>query len=79
MQARKSRGEKDLVFVRVVKGGLPVLFCCALEDVNTYGYATAENRRNHLKIEPEKYMTGLVAMTADGASVNFGIKTGLLT
>lgn len=42
-QARKTGSEKELVFVRVVRGGLPVYYVVALQDIDEYGNATAEH------------------------------------
>jgi hypothetical protein len=42
-QARKTGSEKELVFVRVVRGGIPVYYVLALQDIDEYGDATAEH------------------------------------
>eukprot|EP00117_Sycon_ciliatum_P050508 scpid58576/ scgid0727/ len=43
LQARKTRSEKELVLVRLVKEGEPVFFTLALMNVDDYGDATANN------------------------------------
>lgn len=78
--ARKTGNEKELVMVRVVKDGRPVYFVVALEDIDSFGDATAENLhksidhafQQNLKIANVKYTKALVSATADGASVNTG-------
>ncbi|KAJ8038164.1 hypothetical protein HOLleu_19166 [Holothuria leucospilota] len=85
-QARKTGKEKELVMVRVIKAGQPVYFVAALEDIDEYGDANAENLhrsinnafQNKLKIGMAQYTNALVSATADGASVNTGIYNGLL-
>lgn len=79
-QARKTGKEKELVMVRVIKAGQPVYFVAALEDIDEYGDANAENLhrsinnafQNKLKIGMAQYTNALVSATADGASVNTG-------
>lgn len=79
-QARKTGNEKELVMVRVVKDGEPVYFVVALEDIDSYGDATAEHLHKSMdhalqemvKLPLEHYTKALVSATADGASVNTG-------
>ena len=69
-----------------MKDGHPKFFVAALENVDSYGDATAENLNKsikhalteQLKLPDNKYTTALVSATADGASVNTGIYNGLL-
>ncbi|XP_038063160.1 zinc finger protein 862-like [Patiria miniata] len=85
-QARKTSSEKELVMVQVVKAGHSVFYVAALENIDSYGDANAENLHksldnaleNKLKIPHDKYTKALVSATADGASVNTGIYNGLL-
>ncbi|CAM1308543.1 Uncharacterised protein at_DN2367, partial [Pycnogonum litorale] len=86
-QARKTGKEKELVLIRLVRGGIPVYYCVSLADVSSYGDATANNLKvciddvfvKKLGLPADKYTNSLVSMTADGASVNFGQYNGLLT
>ena len=79
-QARKTGNEKELVMVRVVRSGRAMYFVVALEDIDSYGDATAENLLKSidnafqckLNIPLAKYTASLVSATADGASVNTG-------
>ena len=57
--------EKELVFVRKVKGGIPKSIDNIFE--------------NKVKLSEDKYKYGVVSTTADGASVNFGKYRGLMT
>lgn len=86
-QARKSGGEKELVFIRVIKNGEASYLCVALEDVDAFGCANAENLElsiknaflKKLKISESDFTKKIISATADGASVNFGQYNGLLT
>jgi hypothetical protein len=61
-QARKTGSEKELVYFRMVRGGIPVCYAAALQDVDSYGDATAENIKrsidstflNKLDCKPER-------------------------
>ncbi|XP_033632523.1 zinc finger protein 862-like [Asterias rubens] len=85
-QTRKTGNEKELVMVRVVKDGHPKFFVAALENVDSYGDATAGNLHKSIKhaltekvkLPADKYTKALVSATADGASVNTGVYNGLL-
>lgn len=88
-QARKTGSEKELVFARVVKDGVTVNLCVALQNIDVFGDANADNLKacidkvfkdeGHIQISDEKYNKLLVSVTADGASVNTGVYNGLLT
>ena len=86
-QARKTRHEKELVLIRLVRGGIPVYYCVALQDVDKYGDANADNLKSciddcfleKLHITRETYTKIMVSCTSDGAAVNTGIYNGLLT
>ena len=87
--------EKELVFVRVIKGGTPVYYCVSLEDCDEYGGVDSDSLKSavdgvfttNLKIDNEeakskvqtKFAMNFVSATAEGASVNFGRYSGLLT
>ena len=87
--------EKELVFMRVIKGGTPVYYCVALQDCDDYGGVDSDSLKSaidgvfttNLEIDNEeanskvqtKFAMNLVSATADGASVNFGRYSGLLT
>lgn len=87
-QARKTGSEKELVYVRALKSGLPVFYCVSLQNIDNYGDANAENLKRSIDntfqsnqqvvIPHEAYKNKLVSMTADGASVNMGAYNGLL-
>ena len=57
--------EKELVFVRKVKGGIPK----SIDDIF----------ENKVKLSEDNYKYGVVSTTADGASVNFGKYRALMT
>ncbi|XP_077989284.1 zinc finger protein 862-like [Glandiceps talaboti] len=86
-QARKTGSEKELVLVKTVKAGVPVFLTAALQDIDVYGEANAGNIKESLDdvfkskviIETENYTKKVVAATSDGASVNTGVYSGLLT
>ena len=85
-QTRKTGNEKERVMVRVVKSWHTKFFVAALENVDSYGDATAENFHKSIKhpltekvkLPDEKFMKAMVSATADGASVNTGVYNGLL-
>ena len=89
-KARKTGMEKELVFVRVIRGGIPVYFCAALQDCNEFGGTDADslklaidtafdNDNGTIKISEDTFQKLMVSSTADGASVNFGRYNGVLT
>ena len=45
-KARKTRMEKELVFVRVTKGGTPVYYCVALQDCDDYGGVDSDSLKS---------------------------------
>ncbi|XP_014667320.1 PREDICTED: zinc finger protein 862-like [Priapulus caudatus] len=85
--ARKTSSEKELVFVRLVRGGIPLYYCVALQDLSEYGDSTAENIKkaiddafiHKLNIPEASYVNCMSASTADGAAVNTGVYNGVLT
>ena len=42
-QARKTGAEKELVMVKTVRNGLPVYYVVALQDIDEFADATADN------------------------------------
>jgi hypothetical protein len=86
-QARKTKSEKELIFLRTIKDGNPVFFCVALENIDDYGDATSDNLKKSvenaliekLKMTKEAMVHKMVSAVADEASVNMGHKTGMLT
>ena len=90
-EAIKTGMEKELVFVRVICGGIPVYFCAALQqDCNEFGGTDADslklaidtafdNDNGTIKISEDTFKKSMVSSTADGAYVNFGRYNGLLT
>ena len=78
--------EKELIFIHVICGGIPVYFCSALQDCNEFGGTnadslklavdTASDENNGLDRLPENtYKYHMISSTADGASVNFALLT----
>ena len=63
----------------MVKGGIPVYYCVALQDCGEFGGVDAESLNKSIddifeikvKLSEDKYKYGVVSTTADGASVNF--------
>ena len=89
-EARKTGMEKELVFVRVIRGGIPVYFCAALQDCNEFGGTDADslklaidtafdNDNGTIKISEDTFQKLMVSSTADGASVNFSRYNRVLT
>ena len=89
-EARKTGMEKELIFIRVICGGIPVYFCSALQDWNEFGSTNADSLKlavdtafdennGLVKLPKNTYKYCMISSTADGASVNFGKYSGLLT
>lgn len=85
-QARKTNNEKELILARCLKDGAPIFVMVALQNMNDFGDATADNVKAALDkafadlgITDELYTALMIAATADGASVNFGIHNGVLS
>ena len=90
-QARKTKDEKELVLLRTVRNGKPVYLVVALLDmkrfcgVNAMSIKTAidsifssEDGKTH-RICINDYIKNVVSATADGANVNLGVYSGVLT
>ena len=78
-----------MIFVHVIRGGIPVYFCLALQDCNEFGGTDADNLKLALdrafgednglvKLPENTYKYRMISSTANGASVNFGEYSGLL-
>ncbi|ELU04632.1 hypothetical protein CAPTEDRAFT_198081 [Capitella teleta] len=86
-QARKTGSEKELVLVRLVRDGEVLHLVVALQNVDAYGDANAENVKaaiddaflKKLGMTADNYKNSCVGATADGVYVNFGRNTGVLT
>ena len=86
-QARKTGGEKELVYVRILRDTIPTYLCVSLQNIDDYGDANAENLKKSLdnailekiKMSQPEYQNKMISVTADGASVNTGIYSGLMT
>ena len=78
--AIKTREEKELVFCKVVIRGQPVellLRCQKMADIGGVDAACTKKAfdnafTTHYDVSPERYNDHLVAVCADGASVNMG-------
>ena len=86
-QTRKTGQEKELILVRLVRGGAPIYYVVGMQDLGEYGDPNAENLKmciddcfiQKLKIGEENYRNKVVCCTSDGAAVNTGAYNGLLT
>ena len=88
-QARKTGSEKELIMVRVERNGIPCYLVLSLLEMSTYGGVDADSIKKGIDsifseegvvpMSPEEYKVKMVSATADGASVNTGIYTGVLT
>lgn len=91
MEAKPGRPEvkKELVYARTVhpETGSPVCYLAALQNIDNYGDANASNIKlaiddaflKKLKLPRDLYITKQISATADGAEVNFGQYSGVLT
>ncbi|ELU17034.1 hypothetical protein CAPTEDRAFT_197734, partial [Capitella teleta] len=85
--AQKTGSEKELVLVRLVRDKEVLHLVVALQNVDAYGDANAENVKaaiddaflKKLGMTADNYKNSCVGATADGAYVNFGRNTGVLT
>ena len=89
-ETRTTGMEKELIFVHVIRGEIPIYFRSALQDRNEFGGTdadslklavdTAFDENNGLvKLPQNTYKYRMISSTADGASVNFRKYSGLLT
>ena len=85
-QAKKTNAEKELFLVRIVRDGVPIFYCVALEHIDSYGNANADNImraihntfKQQLMLSEETFKYQLVSATSDGASVNTGCNNGVI-
>ena len=92
-QGRKTNDEKELILVRIERNGIPVHFVVSLLEVATFGGANAnsikaaidsvstygnEGDENSGRIPLIDYNTKIFSATDDGASVNFGVYSGVI-
>ena len=89
-QARKTGSEKELVLIRVERGGIPTYICFSLLEMSNFGGTDAESLETGIDSifaqdgflpldETTDYTKKFAGATADGASVNFGHSSDLLT
>ena len=94
-QARKTNDEKELVLVRVERNGVPIYFVVSLLEMACLGggnsdsikaaidsifqQGSEENGNQNGPIPLADYREKVVSATADGANVNMGIYSGVLT
>ena len=89
-QARKTGSEKELVLIRVERGGIPTYIYLSLLEMSNFGGTDAESLKTGIDSiftqdsflpldETTDYTKKFVGATADGASVNLGHISGLLT
>ena len=88
-QARKTGKEKELVLIRCERNGIPTYMVLSLLEMQQFGGSNADaikkaidslfERPSKFDIPKEQYRNCLVSCTADGASVNMGKYSGVLT
>lgn len=87
-QARKTGSDKEMVLVRTERNGIPVYFVASLLEMSLWGGTDAQSLKNGIDdiFSPsgliplgDKYQTKIIGCTSDGASVNFGRISGLMT
>lgn len=81
-EARKTGLEKELIFVWVVHGGIPIYFCVTLQDSNECGGADTNNLKlaigmvfnddgGLVKITKNMYDCHMILSIADAAYMHF--------
>ena len=86
-QARKTKSDKEMVVVRFECNGLPCYIVASLLEMDDFGGTGTEPLYNGINsifsvnatLPLDDYCRKLVNCTADGASVNFGRISRLLT
>ena len=94
-QARKTSNEKELVLVRVERNGVPIYFVVSLLEMASLGggnshsikatidsifqQGSGDNGNQNGAIPLGGYREKVVSATADGANVNLGVYSGVLT
>lgn len=86
-EARKTKEEKELVYVKVVIRGQPVELFLKCQRMSEFGGVDAEGTKKafdhaflqEFAVEEEWFQKHLITVCADGASVNMGRITGACT
>ncbi len=88
-QARKTGKEKELVLIRCERNGIPTYIVLSLLEMQQFGGTNADAIKKAIDslfqnpsifdIPEEYYRKCQVSCTADGASVNMGKYSGVLT
>lgn len=87
-EARKTRDEKELVYVKVVIRGEPVELLLKCQQMSKFGGVTGASVKSaiddaftdySLSVSGEKYRKCLISACADGAAVHLGKLRGALT
>ena len=89
-QACRTGSDKELVLIRIERGGIPIYITLSLLEMSDFGGTDAaslkegidqifDKEKGFLRLDSKKYEQSLVGAPADGASVNFGAYNGLLT
>ena len=86
-QPKKTRTEKEMVLTRIERNGLPWYLTMSLLEMSEFGGSDAEAIKsgidhvylNEMKLSDDAFKTCLIAATSDGASVNMGKYSGVLT
>ena len=88
-QARRTGKEKELVLIRFKRNGIPMYMVLSLLEMQQFGGSNADaivkaldslfHKPSAFEIKEDQYRKCLVSCTADGASVNVGKYSGVLT
>ncbi|XP_064605788.1 zinc finger protein 862-like [Liolophura sinensis] len=85
-EARKTREEKELIYVKVVIRGEPLELLLKCQKMTDFGGVSAANLKRAIddafqsyNVSGDKYQKGLVSACADGAAVNLGRLNGAMT
>ena len=89
-QTRKTSSNKELVLIRIERGGIPVYITLSLLEMSDFGGTDAaslkegigqifDKEKGFLRLDSKKYEQSLMSATADGVSANFGAYNVLLT
>ena len=89
-QARKTSKEKELILLRTQRNGHPEYLVISLMEMSRFGGATAnaiidginsifQDKKSKFYMSSDEFQSKVVSATADGASVNFGQYSGVLS
>lgn len=89
-QARKTSKEKELILLRTQRNGHPEYLVISLLEMSRFGGATAnaiidginsifQDKKSKFYMSSDEFQSKVVSATADGASVNFGQYSGVLS